>query len=184
MGARFALLSCPRSLMNRRVLSLIGFLAVAAAVVAVVLVVSGGDDGGTKQTAKDDPQPKNPRFHTRAQANHYGGPVPLTVKFYMKDFNPKGDVQYRWHFDDGTVSSARTPTHTFPKAGTYQVLMDARDSKGDNDRWNLVIGAWPRDVWGSTRPEDIPKAQGAQEVRTEKRRAANEREAAQRLAGL
>jgi hypothetical protein len=170
--------------MNRRLLSLIGFLAVVAVVVVVVVVASGGDDNGGKKKAKDDPQPNNPRFHTRAVADHYGGPAPMTVRFNVKPFNEDGDVVYRWHFDDGTTSSAVAPTHTFPKPGTYQVLMDARDSNGDNDRWNLVVGAWPASVWGTTKPADIPKQQAAQKVRSDKRNRQIAATTAKRLGGF
>lgn len=170
--------------MNRRLLSLIGFVAVIAIVVVVVAVASSGDSGGTKKKAKDDPQPNNPRFHTRALADHYGGPVPMTVKFNVKPFNDTGTVSYRWHFDDGTVSSVQTPVHTFTRAGSYQVLLDARDSTGDNDRWNLVVGAWPANVWGTTKPADIPKQQAAQKVRTNQRAAQERATAAQRLGGF
>jgi hypothetical protein len=170
--------------MNRRLLSLIGFLAVVAVVVVVVVVASGDDSDTGKKKAKDDPQPNNQRFHTRALADHYGGPVPMTVKFNVKPFNENGDVAYRWHFDDGTASSAVAPAHTFSKPGTYQVLLDARDSTGDNDRWNLVVGAWPADVWGTTKPEDIPKEQAAQKARSAKRNAEVAATASERLGGF
>src|SRR6266516_2701132 len=116
-AARFA--------MSRRLLSLVGFLAVAAAIVVVLSVTTGGDSGNNNKS-KDDPQPNNPRFHTKAVADHYGGPVPLTVRFNVKPFNTHGQVQYRFHFDDGTASTTKSPVHTFTKPGYYQVLMDAR----------------------------------------------------------
>ena len=42
---------------------------------------------------------------------------------YVQD--RRGKVIYRWRFDDGTISSAPTATHSFRRAGYYQVILDA-----------------------------------------------------------
>jgi hypothetical protein len=166
---------------RRRLLLALGAIAVVAVVVVIVAVAGGGEED-QGPTAKD-PAPKNPRFHTRATADHYGGPSPFNVKFTVDEFNVTGDVEYRWNFDDGTVSKEKEPVHTFPKPGTYQVIMDARDEK-HNDRWNLVIGVWPPRVWTSTKPADIPKVQADQKRRTEARRRRLDAESARRLEDL
>jgi PKD repeat protein len=39
-------------------------------------------------------------------------------------------VSYRWTFGDGTKASGATPTHTYEKAGTYDVTLTVIDSAG------------------------------------------------------
>jgi PKD repeat protein len=53
------------------------------------------------------------------------GFAPLTVQFTST--SPGADA-YAWRFGDGGTSPARDPKHTFMKAGTYAVALEARDS--------------------------------------------------------
>ncbi|MEO9138249.1 MAG: right-handed parallel beta-helix repeat-containing protein [Jatrophihabitans sp.] len=72
-------------------------------------------------------------------------PVPPTVDFtattvgsplhyqFLADAKPTDGAtiaSYVWHFDDGAPGTGRTPTHTFPKAGTYHVTVTVTDSNG------------------------------------------------------
>jgi hypothetical protein len=145
-------------------------------VVSLVFVLLGAGCGGEDEKPKidvDDPSPKLHLFHVGAEALPYAGPTPLKVEFFVKPFNATGDVSYRWRFDDGTTSTEQNPTHTFREAGTYQVIVDAKDET-ELDRWNLVLGAWPRKVWhrgvrGLGRNQ-ILKIQRAQARRTSERK--------------
>jgi hypothetical protein len=135
----------------------------------------GGDDK-PKESKLEDPNPDNDRFHVGADATAFGGPAPLTIKFKAQPFHESGPVHYRWRFDDGTTSEERTPVKTFKEPGYYQVLMEARDAKG-SDAWNLIVGAWPPEVWNARQGAEGPvsrrvlkKLQSAQGRRSAKRR--------------
>ncbi len=163
---------------------LIGLVVVliALASVGIVLAVTGGDDSSHKARAdKDDPFPENKEFHTGADANPYAGPVPLKTQLKAKPFHAKGDVKYYWRFDDGTTSREQNPAHTFTEAGYYTVLMDARDSSGRRDRFTLILGGWPKDLWGTSEKRRLTKTEQldavrAQSLRTNQRRARLKRE--------
>jgi hypothetical protein len=77
-----------------------------------------------------------------------------------------GEVQYRWRFDDGTQSEDRNPAHSFPRAGYYTVIVDARDESGNNTRQSLLLGSWPPQQWAGsqTRPMTPALAKRVQEV--------------------
>jgi PKD repeat protein len=46
---------------------------------------------------------------------------------------------FRWSFGDGKTATGRTPSHTFTKAGKFQVKMVAFDSHGDSGRSTRTI---------------------------------------------
>jgi hypothetical protein len=153
------------------------FLTTAALAVAV-----GGCGGEDKNPADDveDPTPDLEIFHLGADAHPYAGPAPLKIQFYARPFHATGDVRYRWDFDDGTTSTERNPTHTFPKASTYDVAVDARDET-ENGHVDLIVGAWPPKVWErgveGMNKQQILRIQRAQQRRTQERK----REVRQRL---
>jgi hypothetical protein len=138
----------------------------------------GGDDekSPAKKSAQktEDPYPDRKFFHTYAEAAPFAGPTPLKSKFTVTSFRASGAVRYRWRFDDGTTSREQNPTHTFKRAGTYRVIVDARDEKKGSDRWNLVLGVWPPKVWNrgvkGLSKEEIRDLQRDQAQRTVKRR--------------
>jgi PKD domain-containing protein len=149
----------------------------AATAIALLIAACGGDDkkGGGKSL--EDSNPDNENFHVAADGSRFGGPAPLTVRFFSESFHEKGLVRWRWRFDDGTTSEERNPVHTFRRPGYYQVLMEARDARGQ-DAWNLIVGVWPPDVWeartnkanGPINATSIRKVQKAQSRRTAQRR--------------
>jgi hypothetical protein len=122
----------------------------------------------------DDKSDKRERFHIRAEAVPYGGPVPLKVKFTVVPREESGEVRYHWRFDDGTTTDEQNPTHVFKKAGNYRVIVDAVDEKNFNDRWNLILGAWPPKVWergvSGLSKRRILKLQADQRRRTRERK--------------
>jgi hypothetical protein len=153
----------------------LGTLLAVAVVVLVVVVVSGGNGGKGSTAKKDDPFPENKAFHTNAAASPFAGAAPLTIRFNAKAFRASGSVRYFWRFDDGTTSKQQNPIHTFPKAGYYQILMDAVDARGHRDRFTLLCGTWPAGLWNTSlqrqlTPPEAQKAVHAQGRRTAKRR--------------
>jgi hypothetical protein len=146
------------------------FRATLIAVVACgAIVVTGcGDDNGGGNGG---------RFDVKGDVDHFAGPTPLVVRMKASSKNGDGDILYRWRFDDGTSSTKEEVTHTFPKAGYYQVILDARDSSGDNDRETFLFGAWPPEQWARAQRTPLTKkgalnAQKVQQQRTDARRAA------------
>jgi PKD domain-containing protein len=151
-------------------------LLVTLLAAAFIAAGCGGDDKKKQSHPVDDPNPDNTNFHVGADATTFGGPVPLAIKFKATPFHAKGQVHYRWRFDDGTWSEEQEPVHHFPRAGYYQVLMEARDSKG-SDAWNLIVGAWPPKLWeyrqrtkGPITKGSIRRLQKGQALRTAARR--------------
>jgi hypothetical protein len=136
----------------------------AVALVAPVLVAScGGDDSGGGGA-----------FKLSADTDQFAGPAPLISRFTASASNAKGDVGYRWRFDDGTTSTEQNPTHKFAKAGYYTVILDARDEDGHNDRQTFLLGAWTPGEWAKARKVPLTakrakKAQAIQQRRTDAR---------------
>ena len=98
------------------------------------------------------------------------------MRFTAKSKNAKGDVIYRWRFDDGTTSQEQNPTHSFPRAGYYTVILDVRDEDGNNDRQTFLLGAWPpssgpRPSARRSRRKGALAAQKVQQARTDARHA-------------
>jgi PKD domain-containing protein len=144
------------------VLKLFAVLAVACGA-ALFVSACGGDDGGSSGT-----------FDVSGNADRFAGPTPLVSRFTAKAKNAKGDVIYRWRFDDGTTSDEQNPTHQFPRAGYYTVILDARDETGNNDRQTFLLGAWPPKQWAEAQRTPLTKkgaqqAQRVQQARTDAR---------------
>jgi hypothetical protein len=153
-------------------------ISLFAALAAALLVAGCGGGDSSKGTSLEDSNPDNPVFHVAADGSRFGGPVPLTVRFSSSPFHETGPVHWRWRFDDGTISEEQNPVHTFRRPGYYQVLMEARDQKGQ-DAWNLIVGAWPVDLWETREkggapidPTTIRRLQRSEGRRTSERRKA------------
>ena len=142
-------------------------LALVPGVLALALLGAGcgGDDekkgGGGELSLSVD-------------ADRFAGPTPLNVKFSAKPKNTTGDVLYRWRFDDGTQSDEPSPSHSFPRAGYYTVIVDVRDESGNNTRQSLLLGAWPPRQWALAQTKPLTKkgalnTQKVQQARTDAR---------------
>jgi len=142
-----------------------------ALVPGVALMLIGAGCGGSdkkKSTASGT-------ISVSANADRFAGPTPLNVHFSAKPKNQVGEVHYRWRFDDGTQSEEQDPQHSFPRAGYYTVILDARDESGNNDRESFLFGAWPPGQWAEAQHTPLTKkgalaAQKGQSARTKKRR--------------
>ena len=117
------------------------------------------------------------RFKATGQVDHFAGPTPLVVRMKATSKNADGDVIYRWRFDDGTSSTKPEVTHTFPRAGYYQVILDARDESGENDRSSFLFGAWPPAQWSTAQRTPLTKEGAARTQRVQQRRTDKRREA-------
>lgn len=151
--------------MNRARLFKLFFVLAAAFAAALFVAACGGDDKGGGGT-----------FAVSGSADNFAGPTPLISRFTAKSKNAKGDVIYRWRFDDGTTSQQQNPTHSFPRPGYYTVILDARDEEGNNDRQSFLLGAWPPQQWTSAQRTPLTKkgardAQRTQQARTDARHA-------------
>jgi PKD domain len=165
-------------LKNRRILFLAG-LGVVLVVVLVVLAVSalGGDDNnsGSNSAASEDPYPENRNFHTFADAAPFANGAPMTSHFTATPYNAKGDVKYFWRFDDGTTSTDQNPTHTFVEPGTYSVFVDSRDDEGNKDRYTLILGVWPKDIWQTSEKRRLTQTEQLNAVAAQTKRTAARR---------
>jgi PKD domain len=140
-------------------------VAIVPGVLAAALL--GAGCGG------DSNKSKGP-ISVNADADHFAGPTPLSVRFTAKPKNAQGQVHYRWLFDDGTQSEDQNPAHSFPRPGYYTVIMDARDESGNNARQTLLLGAWPPKQWAQAQNTPLTKkgalkAQRVQQKRTDAR---------------
>jgi hypothetical protein len=144
------------------------FALTALLAVGVVTAIGcgGGDDGGNEG-----------RLNVTGEVDQFAGPTPLIVRMKASSKGADGKVLYRWRFDDGTSSTEQEVTHRFPRAGYYQVILDARDESGDNDRESFLFGAWPPEQWSRAQRTPLTKkgalqAQKVQQQRTDERRKA------------
>ena len=140
--------------------------ALVPGVLALVLIGAGCGGSDNKKGAGN--------LSMTVDADRFAGPTPLNVKFSVKPKNEDGQVHYRWRFDDGTQSEEQNPAHSFPRAGYYTVIVDARDESGDNTRQSLLLGAWPPKQWAEAQTKPITKkgaisTQKVQQARTDAR---------------
>jgi hypothetical protein len=137
----------------------------------LVLALLGAGCGGSTEEQHSGP------LQISVDADRFAGPSPLNVRFSAKPKDAAGDVHYRWRFDDGTQSDEQSPTHSFPRAGYYTGIVDARDESGNNARQSLMLGAWPPRQWaqaqsgGRLTPEIARRVQKVQQHRTDVRHA-------------
>jgi hypothetical protein len=150
MGEMF-LLKRPRFLKLVIVLGLVAIVPVAAG--------CGGSD-----------KKKGGKLTASASADHFAGPVPLNVRFSAKAGHSQGKVLYRWRFDDGTSSEQQNPTHSFPRAGYYTVIVDVRDESGYNTRQSLLLGAWPTKQWAAAQHTPLTKKRALSTQRIQQKR--------------
>jgi hypothetical protein len=141
--------------------------ALVPGVLALVLI--GAGCGGS-----DDDKKGSGNLSLTVDADRFAGPTPLNVKFSVKPKDEDGEVHYRWRFDDGTQSEDQNPTHSFPRAGYYTVIVDARDESGNNTRQSLLLGAWPPKQWAEAQTKPLTKkgavkTQKIQQGRTDER---------------
>lgn len=140
-------------------------LGLVALIVVAILLIGGGDEASSGSG----------RIDVKGEIDQYAGPTPLTVRLSASSKNGDGEVLYRWRFDDGTASTEPDVSHTFRRAGYYQVILDARDESGDNDRETFLFGVWPPTQWNKAQRTPLTKkgalqAQAVQTKRTEERR--------------
>lgn len=136
-------------------------LTAVLALGAVAALGCGDDNGGGGGGG---------RFDVAGNVDHFAGPTPLVVRFKASSKNGDGDVRYRWRFDDGTSTTKPEVTHSFPRAGYYNVILDAWDESGDNDRESFLFGAWPPAQWARAQHTTLTKKGAERTQRVQQRR--------------
>jgi len=97
----------------------------------VQLTVRGPD--GTDQEVKNqyiDVTAKPLRPIAFFSANTLSGAAPLNVTFTDKSYN--NPDSYLWKFGDGTTSTLKNPSHTYPVPGYYKVSLTASNAAGSS----------------------------------------------------
>jgi len=62
-----------------------------------------------------------------------------TYRFTAIPFGGYGTLNYTWLFDDGTVATGASTTHTWSAAGNYTVDLDARDGYGHTATASIAV---------------------------------------------
>ena len=79
-----------------------------------------------------------------ANASTIRGTHPLTVEFNGSNSHDiQGITNFLWDFDDGTTASSAVTTHTFTKAGRFNVTLTATNTSGLSDRDTIIIDVTP-----------------------------------------
>lgn len=66
----------------------------------------------------------------------------LTARFTNTSRDEDGSIKsYKWDFGDGTTSAEANPSHTYGKAGTYNVVLTVTDDKdaSDNEAQSVTV---------------------------------------------
>lgn len=82
--------------------------------------------GSSESTDNNDDRIAAPS--ARIFVNTTSGDAPLTVDFLYQG----SEAAVSWDFNDGAFSRSNSPSHTFTKAGTYEVTLTARNSAGQS----------------------------------------------------
>jgi PKD domain-containing protein len=127
-------------------------LALVPGVLLALVLIGAGCGGGSDKKGGG-----GGTLSLSVDADRFAGPTPLTTRFSAKPKDAQGQVHYRWRFDDGTESEEQNPAHSFPRAGYYTVIVDARDESGNNTRQSLLLGAWPPRQWAEAQTKPLTK---------------------------
>ncbi|CAM4414731.1 PKD domain-containing protein [Zobellia nedashkovskayae] len=79
-----------------------------------------------------------------AKATPTSGEAPLNVSFDGKESSDDDEIaSYVWDFKDGDKGSSSSTSHSFTKAGTYEVLLTVKDKDGleDTDTVTITVAA-------------------------------------------
>ncbi len=116
----------------------------------------GYQDGrGQLRRLRYDAGGDNPPIINSVNADRTGGPAPLTVNFTSTATDPDGDpITYNWDFGDGASSGQRNVSHTFNRAGAYDVVLrvTANGATTIASPITITVGSPPRVV--IDRPDD------------------------------
>ncbi|MCR9252474.1 MAG: glycoside hydrolase family 9 protein [bacterium] len=108
----------------------------------VTLTVTDPDSNGDTESVTIVVEEPNLPPTAAITASTISGDVPLTVDFDgsgSSDPNAGDVLSYSWNFDDGSSSTAISPTHTFNTAGNYTVSLTVSDGRGGSDVETIQI---------------------------------------------
>ena len=60
------------------------------------------------------------------------------LQVIFSDASTGAPTSWKWNFGDGTTSTAKNPTHTFPAAGTFVVTLTVTNSEGTSSESQFV----------------------------------------------
>ncbi len=85
----------------------------------------------TEEETTEENTPTNTEPIAIADATPSSGGVPLDVSFTgSNSSDDKAITSFVWDFKDGSSSTTANPSHTFTKAGSYEVLLTVTDAEG------------------------------------------------------
>jgi len=96
-------------------------------------VIGFGENTITKVVTVAASKPSTAKAPVAAFATSISG---KTVKFTDKSTN--SPTSYIWDFGDKSTSTAKSPKHTYSKAGKYTVSLTAKNSAGSNKKAGTV----------------------------------------------
>ena len=106
-----------------------------------------GSDGNNDTIAKLTLRVTPPSTLTAAfSAFPTSGNAPLKVAF--TDNSSGSPASWKWDFGDGNISTEQNPTHTYSKAGPYNITLTANNSAGSNTvtKYNYISIAKSEDA--------------------------------------
>lgn len=88
------------------------------------------DGGGRAVTNSMMITVTTPALSISATSSDTSGTPPLMISFTSTPSGGSGSYKYAWDFGDGSTSMVKDPSHTYGKAGTYNVKVTVTDSGG------------------------------------------------------
>ncbi len=67
----------------------------------------------------------------------------LTNQFEFTTVNESNSIQYNWNFGDGATTSGTSVSHTFSKAGTYTIQLNANNSRNCSSQTSTLVTVSP-----------------------------------------
>ena len=112
----------------------------------VLTAINGSDSSSTSQTITVNAPSSNPPTAS-FDTNETEGSAPFTVQF--NDTSSDAD-SLSWDFGDGETSTDQNPVHTYDSTGTYNVILTATNTDGD-DTANTTITVHPENYYSGDR---------------------------------
>jgi PKD repeat protein len=110
----------------------------------IITVTDNNASTGTNIMQIHVTKPTNQPPIASLSANRTGGTMPLVVSFTGSSNDTNGYItSYFWNFGDGSSSNQQSPSHTFTKAGTYNVTLTVTDNNGTTDTCSKTIKCYP-----------------------------------------
>lgn len=112
---------------------------------------------GTAAPAGESQPPEEPPETPELAAAFTAAVTGLQVQ--CTDGSAGGPASWSWSFGDGATSTARNPSHTYGKAGTYTIALTVRDDAGaaDSASRTVTVGTAPQSASIALKTFTIPR---------------------------